>query len=114
MNEKPFSPSKCETSKLKLVRLRKIGPCRNAKAPTPDWHDYPFGTAPEGISLPSGYELTGYLLRAPTVGARLILLRVSRNGVFVPGLFFSSGISAINGSRIQTLNSIYSLKDLSE
>jgi hypothetical protein len=97
-----------------FVRLRKTGPCHNPKAETPDWNDYPFGTGPAGISLPAGYELSGYLLQKPKVGARLILLRVSRNGVFIPGLFFSSEITGINGSRIQTMNSIYSLEDLPE
>jgi hypothetical protein len=62
--------------------------------------------------LPTGYELTGLLLRSPTVGATLTILRSSRNGVVVAGLFRSSVVTAIDGSRIQTMNSIYKLDDL--
>jgi len=101
-----------EDGKAHQVRLRKHGPCPNARHPTPDWHNYPLGEGPEGISLPAGYELTGYLLAKPEVGKRLIVARISRNGVDVPGLFLSSAIVEIDGGRIRTKNSIYRLDSI--
>jgi hypothetical protein len=82
----------------------------NPAYPSADWHDYPFGSAIEGVSLPVDYELIGYLLGNPKVGGRLIILRVSRNGVNVPGLFCSSPIRIIADTRIETTNSVYRME----
>lgn len=112
-NHSSFSPRDPVCTCL-LVKVKKLRPCLNPAYPSADWHDYPFGSAIEGVSLPVDYELIGYLLGLPKVGGRLIILRVSRNGVNVPGLFCSSRIRVISDMRIETTNSVYHVEFMSQ
>lgn len=107
------NPSPIEPTRIFVpVHLKKIGPCENPKAPTLDWSGYPIGVGSGTVSLPTGYELSGYMIRPPKIGSSLIIVRISRNGVEVPGLFRSSPVTGISGEFIHTTNSIYSLEYL--
>lgn len=66
------------------------------------------------LSPSVGYWITGELLNEPVVGESLQMLRHSRNGVEIPGLFRTSLVTEIDGEYFTTTNSIYKLEDVVE
>lgn len=96
--------------KLDFVRLRKVGAVEAPDYKSGDWTTYRAGTVnPADQSLPVGYALEGWLLRMPSVGGRVEVLRILRNGVVCLGYFTSSEVVELEADGFRTRNSIYSL-----
>jgi hypothetical protein len=93
-----------------LVKLTKLRQAGHSSVGAGNWSTYVPGAADNATSLPIDYEMTGVLLEPPTVGGRVKLLRLERNGVSAMGLFESTPVVSINGSEFSTQNSIYRLE----
>jgi hypothetical protein len=64
-------------------------------------------------SLPSGYWLVGWLLRVPIIGQQVYVLRITRNGVVVPGCFVSTEVLAVPSEHeFHTVNSVYHWEEI--
>lgn len=97
----------------KHIKLKKTGTPPNPGVPTPAWEGYNLGQD-NPDSLPLGYELTGVLLGTIEVGEPLRILRQTRNGVKCPGEFVSSPVTGIDGDKIWTRNSIYTILEATD
>lgn len=98
---------------LKFVLVRKVAPGGMPVNPAADPGQYHYGALGATDSLPSGYWLVGWLLRAPSVGQPVYVLRVARNGAVVPGCFVSSEVVAVPSEReFYTMNSIYQWEEI--
>lgn len=95
---------------MDFVRLTKLAAVESPDCMPGDWATYVVG-APNlsGQSLPLEYCVEGWLLRHPSIGGRVEILRYSRNNVKVPGYFVSSEVTAVSSDGFHTRNSIYSM-----
>src|ERR1035438_5488132 len=92
----------------KFVTIQKTGITDDPLIASATWDEFKPG-GPNTKSLPEGYTMTGILHNEPQVGQPLMLLRQTRNGVPALGIFTSSVITKIEGNKIWTLNSIYTI-----
>lgn len=93
-----------------LVQLTKLRACPNAACPSGNWDEYHLGAADNSTSLPVDYVLVGYLLAPPHVGQQVKVLRVSRNGLPVLGIFTSTAVQQLTRDGFVTENSVYRLQ----
>ncbi|HUC86598.1 MAG TPA: hypothetical protein VL970_15485 [Candidatus Acidoferrales bacterium] len=97
-----------ETGMYQPVQLLKLRACSDAVVPAGNPDEYLLGEANVG-SLPVAYRLTGILTASPALGACVRILRWSRNGVVIPGVFTSTEVTQIGSGEFQTANSVYRL-----
>jgi hypothetical protein len=71
------------------------------------WNEYRLGEGSNHGSLPVDYVLCGVLVSPPRVGERVRVMRVTRNGIAVPGLFESTVVVDTTDEGFTTLNSVY-------
>ena len=88
------------------IRLTKIAAAPSPRTPSATSDTYLYG-GENLLSLPVEYWLEGILLAPPQIGESLQVDRRIRNGVTACGFFESTPITAIDGDRVTTLNSIY-------
>ena len=72
------------------------------------------GQPTNSTSLPVDYTLTGVLLVPPRIGGKVKVLRTTRNGIEVPGVFESTEVVEIGEHGFTTFNSVYLLKTISK
>lgn len=95
---------------MDFVRLTKLAAVENPDCKPGDWSTYQLGSPNQsGQSLPLEYCIEGWLIRRPSVGGRVEILRYSRNNVKGPGYFVSSEVTAVSSDGFHTRNSIYSI-----
>jgi hypothetical protein len=94
-----------------LVELTKLRMSTNASVPPGKWDEYRVG-AENDASLPVDYTLTGILIVPPRIGAMVITLRLTRNGIEVPGVYQSTEVTQSSDGGFTTLNSVYKIKFL--
>ena len=95
---------------MDFVRLTKLAAVENPNCKPGDWSTYQLGSPNQsGQSLPLEYCVEGWLIRRPSVGGRVEILRYSRNNVKVPGYFVSSEVMAVSPDGFHTRNSIYKM-----
>lgn len=92
------------------VKISKVAHLEDAIHDAPPIYDYVAGEDNGNVSLPVEYYLEGFMHEAPTVGRPLIVLRTSRNGVEIGGLFTTSTVTEITEDGFKTLNSVYKLE----
>lgn len=93
---------------LKYVRIVKVAEAETPAHVAGDLNSYQLGLVNPGVSIPTSYSMCGWLLAQPSIGAGVVLLRCSRNGVLMPGIFMSTDVIAILGKReFHTINSKY-------
>lgn len=92
------------------VKISKVAHLEDALHDAPPIHDYVAGEDNGNVSLPVEYYLEGFMNEAPTVGRPLVVLRTSRNGVEIGGLFTTSTVTEITKDGFKTLNSVYKLE----
>lgn len=98
---------------LKFVLVRKVASVSVQVTPAADPCDHHYCVVSATGSLPSGYWFVGWLLRAPSVGQPVYVLRVARNGVVVPGCFASTEVVEVPSEReFHTMNSIYRWEEI--
>jgi pyridoxal/pyridoxine/pyridoxamine kinase len=95
---------------LPLVQLTKLRASPTAVCPAGNWDEYRLGAADNSTSLPVDYVLVGYLLTPPQVGHVVRIIRVSRNGVPVLGVFVSTVVQQLIAEGFVTENSVYRLE----
>jgi hypothetical protein len=95
---------------LPLVQLTKLSASPTAVCPAGNWDEYRLGAADNSTSLPVDYALLGYLLVPPRVGHEVQIIRVSRNGVPVFGVFISTVVQQLIEEGFVTENSVYRLE----
>ena len=101
-----------ETGCYRVVELTKLRVSPNATEQPGSWDKYRLGDVSNNVSLPVDYRLTGILLAPPRVGENVRILRVSRNGVVVPGAFTSTTVVAVEDNMFTTRNSVYRMRQL--
>jgi hypothetical protein len=97
-----------------LVELTKRRSSPEAMVPPGNWDTYRPGDVGNESSLPVDYTLIGILLMPPQLGAQVTVLRLSRNGVEVPGVFESTTVMAVCDDGFTTLNSVYSVQIINQ
>lgn len=100
------------TLPLKLIRLQKLASVDVPISQLGAWEGYIPGSINPGVSLPVDYWIIGWLLRPPTVGEVVIVLRIIRNGVVFPGQLTTTPIMAVRGDEFHTMNSIYRWEEI--
>jgi hypothetical protein len=95
-----------------LIELSKLCLAPGTTAKTGAWETYKIGSMDNAEALPVDYTMTGYLLERIEVGRIFRLLRASRNGVPVWGLYMSTPVAAITKSTVTTRNPVYVIKVL--
>lgn len=99
----------------RFVQIRKIAPVCTPARPCGDPHTYRYGVLNSNESFPADYSITGWLLRAPSVGEPVHVLRVSRNATVMPGIFVTTEIVRIPlVGEFHTQNSIYYWSEIAE
>ena len=93
------------------IRLRKTAATDNPRVATPAWEDHQHGLDSQQ-SLPLDYEVTGILQESITVGQPIRMFRETRNGVQCLGIFQSSTVTKMEGDKVWTLNSVYTILEL--
>lgn len=89
-----------------LVELTKVRMSDDAAVTTGNWGEYRVGG--ENItSLPVDYCLTGILIGPPRIGEGVMVLRLTRNGTNVPGVFESTEVRSLCNTSFVTMNSVY-------
>jgi hypothetical protein len=88
------------------VKLTKISACPDAIIPAGEWSKFKLGKSNDA-SLPIDYTLTGILVRPICIGSGVTVLRLTRNGIAVPGLFQSTVVSRLGDEGFMTQNSVY-------
>jgi hypothetical protein len=95
----------------KKVKISKVGQVEDALYEAPSFNEYEMGKYNGDITLPIEYWLEGFLNDdEPTVGKSVVVLRTSRNGVQMGGLFSSSTVTEVTDDGFKTLNSVYKLE----
>lgn len=94
------------------VKVRKIGQLPDAQVAAGDWESYVPGVENPNVSLPVEYEIEGYMVDPPALGASFVVERTSRNGIKAYGEFSTSPITVIAPGMIKTQNSIYTIEKL--
>lgn len=75
-----------------VVRLTKLRASQNPVEPPGNWGEFKLGQPTNTTSLPLDYTLTGVLLVPPRIGGKVKVLRTTRNGIEVPGVFGSTEV----------------------
>jgi hypothetical protein len=96
-----------DTECYRFVELTKLRAIPHATSQPGNWDEYRPGDSSNTTSPPVDYQLIGILLGPPRVGDQVRLLRTSRNGVAVPGVFVSTTVAAIDNDKFVTANSVY-------
>lgn len=98
---------------MKYVRIQKMADVVNVYfGPCPPGVDL-IGSAYEANALPPSYWIEGWLVRPLTVGKRILVARILRNGVKCPGHFVSTSVIGIRGAhQFATRNSVYQLTEI--
>lgn len=94
--------------------IKKLSATSNPVAPTPAKEGFIPGADNGPVSLPVEYEIEGFLRAPMKVGEPLLVNRIKRNGVVIPGMFSTSPIVKINGHTVETANSIYQIGKINE
>jgi hypothetical protein len=92
------------------IRLTKIAATSCPHTPSASPENYLYGSE-NLLSPPIDYWLEGFLFAPPKVGETLKVDRRIRNGVVARGFFESSPITAVDGNRVTTMNSIYFIEE---
>lgn len=92
------------------VKISKIAHLEDAIHDAPPIHDYVAGEDNGNVSLPVEYYLEGIMPEEPTVGKSLTVIRTSRNGIEIGGLFTTSRVTEVTKDGFKTLNSVYKLE----
>ena len=96
---------------MSYVRLQKLRAVDDPVAPPGDPAGYPYGQKPDrGESLPVDYTLEGWLVCPPVVGGRVAVIRLVRNGLRRPGIFWSTCVTKVGRDCFHTLNSVYRIE----
>jgi uncharacterized membrane protein YiaA len=95
---------------MHYIELMKVRPAKDAVIRSASWAEYQVGITNPNVSLPNGYTLTGIMLELPAVGQRMRVIRDTRNGVEIAGIYESTPVTAIKGSLVHTQNSVYLLR----
>jgi len=89
------------------VRVRKLCTCENPLVGPGSWADWKPGEQ-NNLSLPTDYELRGFLLQPVEIGKMIVVYRTHRNGLRVDGLFRSTFVCDIEKESVAvTYNSRY-------
>ena len=59
----------------------------------------------DGLSIPIEYNIEGYLLNKIQVNESVMVNRIKRNGVHVPGVFSTSRVTEVGEKYFKTKNS---------
>ena len=99
------------------VRLTKLSPCENPELRSAAKEEYERVRENNGLlnapfSLPTDYYVEGFMHKTPTVGERLFISRINRNGIAVDGITCTSEVQSITEDGFITLNSIYKLEQI--
>jgi hypothetical protein len=94
------------------VELTKLRASPHAAEQPGNWDGYHPGDITNNAPLPVDYTLTGILLVPPRIGFRVKVLRVTRNGVHVRGVFASTEVVEPGHDGFIIRNSVYRLKRL--
>jgi hypothetical protein len=98
---------------MSYVRLQKLGAVDDPIAHPGDPATYPYGQLPDKIaSLPVGYWFEGWLVYPPVVGKRVAVLRLVRNGLRRPGVFWSTQVTSAEPGQFCTKNSVYKIAEV--
>jgi len=98
---------------MSYVRLHKLRAVENPAAPPGDPDTYPYGQHPVKFeSLPVEYWFEGWLVYPPVVGERVAVIRLVRNGLRRPGVFWSTRVTAVEPGRFCTTNSVYKIAEV--
>ena len=103
-----------EARSSSVVRLTKLRASPKPVSPPGNWGEYKLGQSTNTTSLPVNYTLTGLLLVPPRIGGKVKVLRTTRNGIEVPGVFESTEVVEIGEDGFTTLNSDYLVKTISK
>jgi hypothetical protein len=99
-----------EVGGYNFVELTKVRANPKACSQPGRWNEYRLGDSSNSTSLPVDYVLLGVLVAPPRVGDRVKIMRLSRNGVGVPGIFESTVVVDVADGGFTTLNSVYRLQ----
>jgi hypothetical protein len=98
---------------MNYVRLQKLRAVDDPVAPPGDPSTYPYGRLPGRFeSLPVGYWFEGWLVYPPIVGKRVAVLRLVRNGLRRPGVFWSTQVTSAEPRQFCTINSVYKIAEV--
>ncbi len=98
---------------FQFIRLCKVAESADASLVPAELATYQFGKANLTSSFPVSYWIEGWLIEPPRIGETVKVLRTSKNGVAIPGIFNSSQVTAIpSDDEFHTLNSIYRWHDV--
>jgi hypothetical protein len=93
---------------MSYVRLQKLRAVDDPVAGPGDPSTYPYGKLPDKCeSLPRDYTFEGWLVHPPVVGKRVAVIRLVRNGIRRPGVFWSTRVTKVEPGHFHTLNSVY-------
>jgi hypothetical protein len=109
---RPFArnPAGCPMS---YVRIKKLRSATRPVAPPGDPSMHQAGQFQNIVgSLPVGYTVEGWLVSPPAVGGRVVLIRLVRNGLRRPGVFWSTCVTKVVRGCFQTLNSVYRIEEV--
>ena len=97
----------------RFVRICKLAESPDPIVPAAAVAQHRYGAASCHGSLPIRYSIEGWLLLAPVPGAPVRVLRVTRNGITVPGIYVSRDVVSIpRPNEFTTLNSIYHWQEI--
>jgi hypothetical protein len=98
---------------MSYVRHQKLRAVDDPVAPPGDPSTYPYGQLPDKIeSLPVAYWFEGWLVYPPIVGKRVAVLRLVRNGLRCPGVFWSTQVTSVEPGYFCTKNSVYKIAEV--
>jgi hypothetical protein len=98
---------------MSYVRLQKLRAVENPVAPPGVPSTYPYGRFPQRFeSLPVDYWFEGWIVCPPIVGKRVAALRLDRNGLRRPGVFWSTQVTAVEAGHFRTKNSVYKIAEV--
>ena len=92
------------------IKLTKFASVEAPKFPSPKKEDFRDGKENDGVSLPIDYWIIGELQREIVEGKSIKVLRENRNGVECLGQFSTSPVKKIDGDKIETSNSLYTIE----
>jgi hypothetical protein len=96
---------------MSYVRLQKLRAVEDPVAPPGDPSTYPYGHLPDKLeSLPVDYWFEGWLVHPPIVGNRVAVIRLVRNGLRRPGVFWSTRVTHVGCGHFHTVNSVYRIE----
>lgn len=98
---------------MSYVRIKKLRSVEQPMAPPGDPSTYQAGQFQDKMeSLPVDYTMEGWLVSPPAVGGRVVLIRLVRNGLRRPGVFWSTCVTTVGRGCFHTLNSVYRIEEV--